>query len=181
VIVRPATIKKLLGFGVWIGIADSLQQAYGYADRFLVAAMVSVSAVTYYSIPQEIVARLWILPISMVTVAFPLFSQLGGSGSERLHAAFAHSAKVLRRHAPVAISHAASRSEVWPRTLAAGSLDSPSLTGAVPQPGPEYQLPQSLGCAKTVRLHLLELFYFKVLWLMLKQWGTSERLRLAAR
>jgi O-antigen/teichoic acid export membrane protein len=43
-------------------------------DRFLIGALVSVSAVTYYATPYEMVTKLWIFPAALAGVFFPAFS-----------------------------------------------------------------------------------------------------------
>ena len=46
----------------------------GYLDRFLVGALVSVSAVAYYTAPFEIVTRLALIPSAVSGVLFPAFA-----------------------------------------------------------------------------------------------------------
>jgi O-antigen/teichoic acid export membrane protein len=68
--------RRLLNYGLWISVSDLIGPLLAYSDRFLLSAVLSVSAVAYLSIPQEVVARVWILPISAVGAVFPVFSQL---------------------------------------------------------------------------------------------------------
>ncbi len=53
-------------------------------DRFLIGAMISITAVAYYTTPYEMVTKLWLIPAAMVGVMFPAFStSLNKTGTER--------------------------------------------------------------------------------------------------
>jgi len=47
-----------------------------YADRFVVSRVLSLSYLAFYSIPADALIRLMFVPASIVSVAFPAFSQL---------------------------------------------------------------------------------------------------------
>ena len=68
------SVKKLLRYGVWITISNVLSPLMTYADRFLIGAIVSVAAVTYYVTPFDMITKIWILPTAITTVLFPIFS-----------------------------------------------------------------------------------------------------------
>jgi O-antigen/teichoic acid export membrane protein len=46
----------------------------GYADRFVIAAVVSAAAVSYYATPHELVTKVWIVPAALTAVLFPTFA-----------------------------------------------------------------------------------------------------------
>lgn len=75
---RPAFglrfIPSLFRFGGWISVSNVIQPFMIHADRFFIGALRSVSMVTFYSTPAEVVIKLWILPRSLVTVLFPNFT-----------------------------------------------------------------------------------------------------------
>lgn len=50
-----------------------------YLDRFMVAALLSMAAVTFYAAPYELVARLALIPGALVGAAFPALSQLSAN------------------------------------------------------------------------------------------------------
>jgi O-antigen/teichoic acid export membrane protein len=45
-----------------------------FSDRFLLAALVSTTAVAYYATPYDVVTKLSIIPAALVSVLFPAFS-----------------------------------------------------------------------------------------------------------
>lgn len=75
-------LKQLLGFGGWLTVSGIVGPSLVYLDRFMVASLVSISAVTYYAAPYEALSRIWIIPGSVAMTLFPSFSSLIGSGDE---------------------------------------------------------------------------------------------------
>ena len=66
--------KKLVRYGGWVTVSQVISPLFQYVDRFLIASILTLSAVAYYSIPQEIVLRLLVIPMSLSLVLFPSFS-----------------------------------------------------------------------------------------------------------
>lgn len=67
-----ALLRPLLSFGGWMTVSNTVGPLMVYADRFLVAGMISAAAVAYYSAPYEIVTRLWVISGAMTGVLFPI-------------------------------------------------------------------------------------------------------------
>lgn len=74
--IDPTELKALLRFGGWVTVSSLIGPILVYADRFLVGALSSIQAVSYYSIPYDAVTRLWIIPYAIVPVLFPAFAAL---------------------------------------------------------------------------------------------------------
>ncbi|RYZ78082.1 MAG: hypothetical protein EOP06_29715, partial [Proteobacteria bacterium] len=75
-----SVLPDLLRFGGWIAFSNLVIPAIGYADRFLVGVLLSLSAVTFYSTPYELVNRLWVIPFALMSVVFPaLTSELAAA------------------------------------------------------------------------------------------------------
>jgi len=70
-------LRKLLTFGGWVAAARALNPALLYLDRFLIAWLLPISAVGYYTVLFEIVSRLGIISASVASVFFPAFSSMG--------------------------------------------------------------------------------------------------------
>jgi O-antigen/teichoic acid export membrane protein len=71
--------KRLLSFGGWMTVSNVIGPLMVYLDRFLIGALLSVTAVAYYTTPYDVVTRLWIIPSALVSALFPLFSALHAS------------------------------------------------------------------------------------------------------
>ncbi len=73
------TTKRLFGFGGWVTVSQIIGPLFQYMDRFLIGSLLTLSAVTYYAVPQEILSRLLVIPLSLSLVLFPVLSQGEGS------------------------------------------------------------------------------------------------------
>jgi O-antigen/teichoic acid export membrane protein len=51
--------------------SGTLSQLLLYADRFLIGALLSLSAVAWYSTPLDLVMRMWILPVAVAQTLLP--------------------------------------------------------------------------------------------------------------
>jgi len=69
--VRLAPVLPLLRFGGWMTFASALSQALAYADRFLIGALLTLSAVAFYATPLDLVMRFWILPVAVAQALLP--------------------------------------------------------------------------------------------------------------
>lgn len=67
--------KYLLSFGGWIMVSSVVGPVLLYLDRFMIAGVVGLSTVAYYTTPFEIVSKALILPVAVITVLFPVFSK----------------------------------------------------------------------------------------------------------
>jgi O-antigen/teichoic acid export membrane protein len=66
--------RRLLGFGRWVAVSNVVGPLMVSLDRFAIAAMISVGAVTYYAAPYGLVTQLSLVPSSLMRALFPLFS-----------------------------------------------------------------------------------------------------------
>jgi O-antigen/teichoic acid export membrane protein len=80
----PASLFSLLHFGAWMTVSNAVSPLMLWFDRFVIAALVSVSAAAYYAIPSEIVIRLTIVPYAILGVLFPAFSTASAHDPGRL-------------------------------------------------------------------------------------------------
>jgi len=71
---RRKVAGRLIAFGGWMTISNIITPLMGSFGRFMLGAMVSVSAVAYFSTPYEMVTKMWILPNALTGVLFPAFS-----------------------------------------------------------------------------------------------------------
>src|SRR6266403_3044577 len=79
--VSRASLGPLATFGGWIMITNVTGPVFGYIERFMIASLLSVSLLTFYSAPYELVSKLLIFPMSIVPSLFPYFSYHGSKKS----------------------------------------------------------------------------------------------------
>ena len=74
--VRPSikSLVPLLSFGGWITVSGLASPLMVNLDRLIIGSTLSTAAVTYYSVPFQIVNKLPMLPGAMSNVLFPAFS-----------------------------------------------------------------------------------------------------------
>lgn len=68
------SITPVLKFSIWITLGNIIAPIILYSDRFLIGALISVVAITYYVTPYELVTRLMMIPVALSGVLFPIFS-----------------------------------------------------------------------------------------------------------
>jgi O-antigen/teichoic acid export membrane protein len=77
---RPAfhrrVARPLLHYGGWTTVSAVVSPLLLYLDRFVVGALVSATAVAYYSTAQEVVLRMGIVSGAVVGVLFPAFARV---------------------------------------------------------------------------------------------------------
>jgi O-antigen/teichoic acid export membrane protein len=71
---RVDLLKPLCISGGWLTVSNIISPFMGYVDRFVIGAIISASAVAYYTTPQELVTKLWIVPGALTAVLFPAFA-----------------------------------------------------------------------------------------------------------
>lgn len=76
--------RALFNYGGWISITNIFGQILLSFDRMLIGALLSVQAVTYYTIPYNIVTRVSVLPGALATSLFPRFSRAESGDGVRL-------------------------------------------------------------------------------------------------
>lgn len=69
--IRPSLVLPLLRIGGWMSFSGALTQALLYADRFIIGALLSLSAVAFYATPLDLVLRAWILPVAVAQALLP--------------------------------------------------------------------------------------------------------------
>lgn len=74
IIIKKFLLKQLVSFGSWITISNIAGPLIAYFDRFLIGSLVSLTAVTYYTVPFDLNTRVMIIPGAIVGVLFSAFS-----------------------------------------------------------------------------------------------------------
>ena len=71
VVIRLAELKKLFTFGFWMTLSNLLGPLMVFADRFFISSFLGAAVVAYYTVPQDFVVRLLILPAAISSALFP--------------------------------------------------------------------------------------------------------------
>jgi O-antigen/teichoic acid export membrane protein len=76
---RRVTVKRdivfpLLKTGGWMTVSNIISPFMVTFDRFVVGALLSVTAVAYYATPYDMVMKLLIVPSALLAVLFPAFA-----------------------------------------------------------------------------------------------------------
>ena len=121
-------ILRLARFGGWVSTANLIPPGLVLIERFLIGALVSLDAVSWFSIPYEMVNRLWVLPTSVIAALFPVLSEASGRGdAEEVHRLKARAARgvLLLLALPVVVAVAGARPllQLWlgPELASAGA------------------------------------------------------------
>ncbi len=81
--IQRRMIRSFVTFGGWMTVINIISPLMVYLDRFLIGAIISMTAVSYYFVPYEVVTKLWVLSIAIVGVLFPAFSATVGNDKIR--------------------------------------------------------------------------------------------------
>jgi O-antigen/teichoic acid export membrane protein len=181
---QRSTIWPLIKLGGWMNLTNLLSPIMVYLDRFLIGALISVSAVGYYTAPFEIVTRFAVIPGAISGVLFPAFATSLAMDPERTKMLLSRGVKyIFLAMFPIVLLNAAFAPEalrLWLggafaqngsvvlRWLAAGIFA--NCLAQLP-----YVLLQSAGRPDIpAKLQLIELpFYLATLWMLVKDFGVK--------
>ena len=90
-----SAVGPLLRFGGWMTVTSVVSPLMVTLDRFLIGALVSVTAVAYYATPYEVVTKFLLLPVALMGVMFPAFSASFAQDRERTAILFRRCVKSL--------------------------------------------------------------------------------------
>ena len=80
---RFALLRPLLRQGGWMSLSGALTQVLLYADRFLIGALIGLTAVAFYATPLDLVMRMWILPVAVAQTLLPAIASSFRASPER--------------------------------------------------------------------------------------------------
>jgi O-antigen/teichoic acid export membrane protein len=85
---NPGAVRHLLTFGGWMTVSNVISPLMNTLDRFVVGAALSVSVVTYYAAPSELVTKMWLFTAALHPVFFPAIATMGTREPKRTAAMF---------------------------------------------------------------------------------------------
>ena len=81
---RTERLIPLLHVGGWMTVSNVVGPLMVYLDRFIIGAVLSMSAVAFYVTPYEVVTKLWLIPAALVGVLFPAFASSATTDTRHL-------------------------------------------------------------------------------------------------
>lgn len=177
-------VIPILKLGGWITVANLVAPFIIFSDRFLIGALVSATAVTYYATPYEVVTKLLLIPGALVVVLFPVFSASYNVNPDYSKKLFLSGTKfiflILYPVILLIVTFSYEGIELWLgkkfadnsylilQFLAIGVLL--NSLAAVP-----FNFFQGIGKPKIPALvNLVELpFYLLIMWVVIKKWGIN--------
>ncbi len=174
--------ESLFRMGGWLTVSNIISPVLQYADRFLIGAVVSMSALAYYTTPSEIVVRVLAGPVAIAGVFFPAFAATFRTEPRRTSELFSTSVRaVLLILFPIVLAlfvwaEPGLRLWVGPDFAREGTAVARWLLVGVLFNG-LAQVPLALvhGTARTeitARIHAWEApFYLLILWFLLDRFG----------
>ena len=178
------SVKPLFLFGGWMTVSNVLGPLMVTFDRFLIGSIISIAAVAYYSIPYEVVTKLWLISSALIGVLFPAFSATNAVDRARLVFLFKCGVKyifiILLPLALALVIFAPEGLALWlGNDFAHNSTSIARLLAVAVLVNSLAQVPfthlQSIGRPDlTAKFHLLELpFYVVTLFFLARHWGIT--------
>jgi O-antigen/teichoic acid export membrane protein len=75
-----ALLRRVLSFGGWVLVSNSVTPLLLYFDRFALGSIAGLAAVGFYTAPYEGVARLLLIPVSLIGSLLPALSSIEARG-----------------------------------------------------------------------------------------------------
>lgn len=180
-----ARFAQLFSFGGWVMISSIVSPVLVYLDRFLVGSILTISAVAYYSVPYDMITRLWIVSASLTATLFPAFSAMEGvRDRQRLSMFFARSIKyvflITGTIVVLIVVYAKEILQIWlgsdfviESTVAMQVLALGVLINSLAQT--PFALLQGVGRPDLpAKFHLIELpIYVGIAWILVSQFGIA--------
>jgi O-antigen/teichoic acid export membrane protein len=90
-------LRRLMKFGGWLTISQVVGPLFLYIDRLFIGIFMTMTAVTYYSVPQEAISRFLVIPVSLTATLFPAltYTRETAEGREMTGSVYHRSIKYL--------------------------------------------------------------------------------------
>lgn len=76
-------IRPLVSFGSWMALASITTPLLLTLDRFIIPSVMSIGVIAYYTVPYEVITKLWLFPAAILGVIFPVFSSTHNTDPQR--------------------------------------------------------------------------------------------------
>jgi O-antigen/teichoic acid export membrane protein len=181
---RREWLRPLLSLGGWLSVSNLVSPIMVYFDRFFIASLLTLAAVTYYVTPFEVVSRILVVAGAVTGVLFPALATAFASDRTRLVHLYEQASRVLLvvMIPPVAIAFllAPEALGLWltddfrqQSTAVVHWLAVGIIANTMAQT--PFAVLQSGGRADLVaKLHLIEVpLYLAGLWILTREYGIA--------
>jgi len=99
-------LRRILSFGGWVLVSNSVTPLLVYFDRFALGTIAGLAAVGFYTAPYEGVARLLLVPVSLIGTLLPALTSIEARGDRdrfTLVASAAERSLIVAMAAPLAV------------------------------------------------------------------------------
>jgi O-antigen/teichoic acid export membrane protein/2-polyprenyl-3-methyl-5-hydroxy-6-metoxy-1,4-benzoquinol methylase len=177
-------LKLLSKLSGWIAVSNFIGPLMIYVDRFLIAHLLGATAIAFYVAPQEVLTKIWIIPMGFTTVLFPFFARDWLNKPTNTGLALEHGLSyVLIAITPIALL-IAFFSHTWLEWWLGKNFSSNSstltvwlLAGVVANSMAQILFAYVQGTGRTdlsAKLHMLEAIpYWLLLWFLTKHYGIN--------
>lgn len=86
---------SMFGFGGWVALSNLLSPLQENMERIIVASLLPIAQLTYYSAPKEMLDRIYILPGSITAALFPTLTSIATSEKDKLLPLFVLATKII--------------------------------------------------------------------------------------
>lgn len=81
--ISPKIFGELIRFGGWMTVSNIIAPLLVYIDRFIIGALISISAVAFYATPSEVITKMVLISAALMSVLFPAISASYGIDRKR--------------------------------------------------------------------------------------------------
>jgi len=76
-------MRELATYGGWVSVSNVLSPLVDYIDRFYIAFLIGASVVAFFTTPMDVLLKLGIIPVSIVSVLFPAISGMNKTDKKK--------------------------------------------------------------------------------------------------
>lgn len=80
--IKVEKLKSAYKFAKWIAVSNVIGPIMEQADRYLIGAIITMTAVTYYTAPLDVIVKIGVIPMSIAGVLFPAFTVINNANDE---------------------------------------------------------------------------------------------------
>lgn len=88
--VRRDILRRLLSFGGWVTVSNTISPIMGYLDRYILAFARTANIISFYAVPSELVLKMLVAPQAITRSMYPKLIVAGSPAArlQLLHASY---------------------------------------------------------------------------------------------